>query len=236
MGILGIDNRTENWKTVQHFHGLSDAAKVALVRRLGEPKDTAAEEIGIELFWRGMRDFDFCKEVKPDDLVKTYRRIFGNLRKEICEFDGLSLPEGRSYAVSDVEALVSNIKNTEVDIVLETPDRIFIGEAKYESDLGTGSSVLVHQLIRQYVTARILVHLSDRKKRVVPFVVARKSDLPTIMKKKQIQFMMAERQNKEVWLCKKNILSWGEVNDMRFGFSVTSTTPCPCQGTDAEVE
>ena len=50
MGILGINNRTENWKTVQHFHGLSDAAKVRLVRRLGEPKDTAAEEVSLELF------------------------------------------------------------------------------------------------------------------------------------------------------------------------------------------
>lgn len=26
MGILGIKNRTENWETVQHFHGLSDVA------------------------------------------------------------------------------------------------------------------------------------------------------------------------------------------------------------------
>ena len=31
MGILGIKNRTENWKTVQHFYGLSDNAKTRLV-------------------------------------------------------------------------------------------------------------------------------------------------------------------------------------------------------------
>ena len=36
MSILGIENRTENWKTVEHFHGLSDEAKVKLVQKLGE--------------------------------------------------------------------------------------------------------------------------------------------------------------------------------------------------------
>lgn len=45
MGILGIENRTENWKTVQHFHGLPDETKVCLVKKLGEPAGILAGEI-----------------------------------------------------------------------------------------------------------------------------------------------------------------------------------------------
>ena len=41
MGILGIKNRTENWKTVQRFYGLSEYAKTRLVQRLGEPEASA---------------------------------------------------------------------------------------------------------------------------------------------------------------------------------------------------
>ncbi len=41
MGILGIKNRTENWKTVQHFYGLSDNAKTRFVQRLGESEASA---------------------------------------------------------------------------------------------------------------------------------------------------------------------------------------------------
>ena len=87
MGILGINNRTENWKTVQHFHGLSDAAKVGLVRRLGEPKDTAPEEITLELFWRGIRDYAHEHKVEDDDLVGVYECLFENLRKNLSDFE-----------------------------------------------------------------------------------------------------------------------------------------------------
>ena len=41
MGILGIKNRTENWKTVQRFYGLSEYVKTRLVQRLGEPEASA---------------------------------------------------------------------------------------------------------------------------------------------------------------------------------------------------
>ena len=241
MGILGIKNRTENWKTVQHFHGLSDGAKVALVRRLGEPEDTAAEEIGMELFWHGMRDYVYyCRgKVEAAHLVSIYDRHFSSLHKEIRDFTppaGLhgfeELKKGDYMASCNPKKFYNNVMNTEVDIVLETPAHIYIGEAKLESNWGTGSSVLVHQLIRQYVAVRILVDLvgrTEKEKKVVPFVVTKESVCNTA----QAQFMMAERKNKEVWLRKENILSWGDVNDIRFGFRRTSTAPCPCQSTDA---
>lgn len=219
MGILGINNRTENWKTVQHFHGLSDAAKVGLVRRLGEPDDTVAEEIGLELFWCGMRDYDKEHKVDADDLVKVFESCFCSLRKKVIEFQGtnkFSTLQDRNYEVpvSDRKRLADNLKNTEVDIVLETRDRIFIGEAKYESGLGAdGKLILVHQLIRQYVTAKILVHLTGRPKSVVPFVVTESGESSKSMKNTaQVEFMIEQG-----WLRRCNVLTWAEVNDIRIG-------------------
>ena len=225
MGILGINNRTENWKTVQHFHGLPDAAKVGLVRRLGESKDTVAEEISIELFWRGLRDHAYAVRVEDGDLVEIYERRFCtrsrdgavDLRDKIRKFEGENkfdpLQEW-NYGLVDRKRLASNMKNTEVDIVLETPDRIFIGEAKDESDLGTNSDlVLVHQLIRQYVTVAVLTRLPGfPRKKIVPFVVADEGRLTSTNNKAQVEFMVEQK-----WLCRKNVLSWADLNDVRIG-------------------
>ena len=210
MGILGINNRTENWKTVQHFHrlSLSDAAKVRLVKHL-EPKETAAAgEICMELFWRGMRDYDKEHNVGMDDLVRSYRCCFSDLRKDICAFQGLRPLKNRNYAVpastDDRKRLANNLKNTEVDIVLATPSRIFIGEAKDESDLGTNSDlVLVHQLIRQYVAVKVLVDLLGSPiKHVVPFVIGKEK----LTNKRQVKFMV-----KQEWLRECNVLTWCEL-------------------------
>ena len=218
MGILGINNRTENWKTVQHFHGLSDPAKVALVRRLGGPNDTTADEVSLELFWHGMRDYAYEYNVEDDDLVEIYETHFPLLREEIMEFEGanrFAKLQAHNYivpvSVSDRKSLADNLKNTEVDIVLETPERIFIGEAKDESDLGTsGRLILVHQLIRQYVTATVLVDLLGcPEKKIVPFVVTDKNRLGSTNNKAQVTFMIEQK-----WLRRKNVLSWGQVNDI----------------------
>ena len=225
MGILGINNRTENWKTVQHFHGLSDAAKVRLVRRLGEPDDTVAEEIGLELFWTGMRDYVKEHKVKTDDLAGVYGQLFGELRDELAKFkhthDFKELKD-HNYAVPTCpkhrENLANNVRHTEVDIVMETPERIFIGEAKYESGFKPDSGhVLVHQLIRQYVIARMIVHLAGRPgKQVVAFVVTGQERVESVKNSAQVEFMSASPRR---WLPKSNILSWGQVNDIRISCS-----------------
>ena len=52
MGILGIKNRTENWKTARTFAPFFDDAelRLALVKRLGAPSETKPEDIQLELF------------------------------------------------------------------------------------------------------------------------------------------------------------------------------------------
>ena len=90
-------------------------------------------------------------------------------------------------------------------MVLETPTHLFIGEAKHEMSFGAnGNHVLVHQLIRQYVMAKILIEYSASSKAVVPFVVCDSVD--AVLRTSQVRFMMAQG-----WLRKENVLCWGKV-------------------------
>ena len=102
------------------------------------------------------------------------------------------------------------MRNTEVDIVLEDSDSLFIGEAKHEMGFGAdGKLILVHQLIRQYVTAKVLLEMSTRtaNKRLVPFVVG--DDVGMLMQTNQVRFMI-----KQGWLQEDNVLSWQEIKEI----------------------
>ena len=88
MGILGIRNRTENWKTVEYFSHLSEVAKVKLVQRLLEPyhddQEVTTAGLQVELFWTGVRD---CEETFTATQCKdVYLSLFGGLRGEIEAF------------------------------------------------------------------------------------------------------------------------------------------------------
>ena len=214
-GILGIVNRTENWKTAQLFHGLSDDGKVALAKRLGEPDGTPADDIRIELFWKGVRDYAHCHgDLDLEKVTEIYDCRFANLRQKIetskHRFNDL---KGHNYVVSPEtqKDLYNNLRNTEIDIVLETPKHLFIGEAKHESRFGgAGKLILVHQLVRQYVTATILLALVGEDKCVVPFVVADADEHKSVNRTAQVEFMVDQG-----WLKRENVLCWDDV----FGIS-----------------
>lgn len=217
MGILGIENRTENWKTAYEFaRFFRDAElRLKLAQRL-EPSTTG--EVKLDLFWHGTRDYlDQVQGVTPQDLADEYNRLFGpegqiDLRRRVEEFKtsyGQAFAElqPQSYFAGPghVRLLYDNLSHTEVDIVLEADNHLFIGEAKVESRLGAeGSDVLVHQLMRQYVMASILLAQRGITKGVVPFVVwCRTRDQ---RKPAQVEFM--EQQG---WLNEENILSWTDI-------------------------
>ena len=218
VGILGIRNRTENWRTARTFAPfLSDAElRLVLAEKLGEPSGTKPEDVQLELFWKGMRDYIHKVEegrLTGKELANEYCALFPNLRKEVNRFSGnegrirLETPHGWNYQVSRPTALSDNLKNTEIDIVLQTKDRLFIGEAKDESGFhADGSLVLVHQLIRQYVVASILVELTSCAKEVVPFIVRKK---PSGREPAQVQFMLGQG-----WLKRGNILTWGDIEKL----------------------
>ena len=219
MSILRtIENRTENWKTVEHFHGISEVAKQRLAKRLCDSEDAHGKDIQVELFWYGMRDYLYS-ETGPNeqhfpDLARRYENLFHDLRKKVEGFVDQGLfrlkLEDHHYNPSgkkEKDELGSNLVGTEVDVVLETPNHLFIGEAKSESDLkGKSEYVLVHQLIRQYVMTKILVERLGSKKKVVPFVVRNE---PKGREQAQVQFMV-----KQGWLPERNILTWDCVKDL----------------------
>lgn len=227
MGILGITNRTEDWKTAMTFAPLfkCDSARTRLANRLleplGENHEVQPGTAKIELFWYGMRDYvhELSKENKEptyQDFADRYNYRFHNLRDLITGAEDLSLtlPNTWNYKPEGHEkSLFNNLRNTEIDIVLETPRHLFIGEAKHKSDLGTnGKLILVHQLIRQYVMARILVDYRESDgfptKEVIPFIIANKH--ANLKNKHQVRFM----RDRQCWLNKKNILSWDCVREI----------------------
>ena len=222
-----IKNRTENWKTARHFVPLlwNGDARAALVQRLGEPGGTTGSHVKLELFWKGVRDYRAMTGEKRNTLVpkceKAYKKQFGKLRADIREFIRKSGYEGNrgsfrkldslNYNVSEPEKLYNNLENTEIDIVLETPNSLFIGEAKGEMGLGTGGkNVLVHQLVRQYVTARILLDVMGKEKEVIPFLVVPNAD--EARKTGQVRFMM---KHEEEWLKEKNVLTWCDIRALQ---------------------
>ena len=220
--ILGIENRTENWKTARTLAPLLRDGSIRLANRLLQPLpdkvDLQTRDVRIELFWKGIRDYLHQTKLKKDDcisdFVERYERLFPTLHNMIRDFGTFQELNCCNYDVSTrkrKENLVNNLVNTEIDIVLESPSHFFIGEAKHEMSFhASGKLVLVHQLIRQYVTARILADMCEPKKKVVPFVVGH--DIDKLKKKTQVKFML-----QHYCLEEKNLLTWDEVEELARG-------------------
>ena len=152
---------------------------------------------------------DAGKESVAKRCVYLFDDLFPKLRGEVEAFPNLSISKEWNYrpdAADNPEKFFNNLWHTEIDIVLETPNHIFIGEAKHESRLNASSDyVLVHQLLRQYVMATILTNYVGESKIIVPFVVG---NAPQNLKSRhaQVKFMLAQG-----WLETKNILSWDDI-------------------------
>ena len=211
MAILGITNRTENWKTAASFGPLLGSSSVHLARRLladdKERNRLRPGDVRLELFWRPIRDWRYqeklSRQAAEEQLVQSYKTHFSELGDDIAAFPGLRTPSG-SYAASD-ERLASNLLNTEIDIVLESPKHLFIGEAKHEMRFDArGSLVLTHQLVREYVTARVLLDLLEIEKQVVPFVVG--NTTAELKRQEQVRFMK-ERYG----MRPENVLEWSDI-------------------------
>ena len=219
--VLGIANRTENWKTARCLSPFFGERAVRLARRLGEPEDTPAADVKLELYWKGVRDWRADRNKRECDelLVKSCRRLFPDLRRRIEESPCfLDLGAGNYDIASDDRRarLVANLVNTEIDIVIVSPERLYIGEAKFKSGFhASGELVLVHQLVRQYVTARVLVDVLKSSRTVVPFVVtegtARRSGSRVdadeqVPRSHQVRFLIDQD-----WMNTGNCLTWDDL-------------------------
>lgn len=224
MGILGINNRTENWKTAKVFCSLSDAGTRCLADHLAPHSASDLGDLKIELFWKGVRDWLKCQGVvgKDEDarkeLWKSYLANFDGLRSKISAVRGrmkepkIRALEDHNYAIDGQNInskLIENLRNTEIDVVIQSRDFLFIGEAKQESTFHASSRfVLVHQLVRQYVTARVLLDVTGNKKTLVPFVVGNRPK--NLLETSQVKLMTKlRRENGDGrWMSKNNVLSW----------------------------
>ena len=223
MGILGIRNRTENWKTAQSFAPFFEcnSARIRLAKRLLKPLGKSDEiqsgAVEIELFWYGMRDYinQLSKKERPNDrdLANHYQCLFPDLRKDIEDFGintkDSSMLDCANYDVQEDDQkknLYSNLIHTEIDIVLKTPDHLFIGEAKGETTFRPEKKyVLMHQLIREYVMATVLIDLCGSDKEIVPFVVV---DAPGQLKEPRKHIDQISFLRDQGWLKEENVLSW----------------------------
>lgn len=212
MPILGIENRTENWRTAQVFAPLFEHA--ALRRRFAERLGASiggGDDVSLELFWHGLHDYGIRRGWKTPDYAEpcaeAYERLFPELRGQV-EASGL-FPKlaARHYGASDKVKLADNLRNTESDIVLEAPNHLFIGEAKREEKFGDDASVLKHQLVRQYAMARIVLDLAGSEKAIVPFVVG--NDRDKLEKDKQVRFMI-----ERLGMRRENVLAWADVQQL----------------------
>ena len=217
--VLGIQNRTENWKTALHFSPLigegGGVGRAKLVTRLHrEASEPELSDVHLELYWKGMRDYMHQEGQKREDykqgLAESYGRLFPDLRKEIENFGQHQELKSSNYEVSceTLDKFSRNLINTEIDIVLESPGHLFIGEAKHEMGFGGDSSlILVHQLIRQYVMAKLLVDRIESKKKVIPFVIG--DSVAELKRTFQVSFMIHRG-----WMEEQNVLAWKDVGDL----------------------
>ena len=211
-GILGIENRTENWKTAVYFSPMFGGKSQRLAEMLGATSELPPDEVRLELFWKGIRDYRYREGLSRRELegrvVESYNQNFSNLRRDVLASDHFWELQDDHYVSSGDSAasrLTNNLLGTEVDVVLETPNHLFIGEVKHESTFGAdGKLVLVHQLIRQYIAATILLQLVGARKEVIPFVVGDNTDY--LKKTSQIRFMIDQ-----CWLRQTNILDWEDI-------------------------
>ena len=226
MGILGIDNRTENWRTAWVLAPLvgGRGARSSLANYLVGPTEQCGDSVEFELFWKGMRDYVHKHpggaEAHATRFLSLYRDCFPSLRQEVERIGAFQPLRTHNYRAADKykEKLYHNLLNTEVDIVLQTDTHLCIGEAKSSQKFSADSRhVLVHQLIRQYVMARILIELTGSKKEIVPFVVG--DCRRDVMKIGQVKFMIE-------WGClrDRNILSWAQLSGI-----LGRREPAPCQ-------
>ena len=216
--VLGIKNRTENWKTARCLSPFFEDRAARLARRLGETQTPPTANVKLELYWKGVRDW--CsgrnKRESEERLVGSCRRLFPDLRERIERYSGFRYLRDGNYEVSSENQrarLLTNLVNTEIDIVLESPGRLYIGEAKYKSGFhADGKLVLVHQLVRQYVTATVLVDVLGCDREIVPFVVVEatgsgpspKGDAwESGWRPHQVRFMVEQG-----WMSAENCLTW----------------------------
>ncbi|MDC9820955.1 hypothetical protein ABRQ07_14320 [Pectobacterium polonicum] len=190
--ILGIENRTENWTTVRNIFDQKNKRLIEYLM-INNNDDSApfddGKEAKLELFWYGYRDYIYGKDINRysaeyNIIYARFLRLFPDLQERVLNFKGdsnryLRVEKTVNYSLEREDAplrLFQNIRHTEIDIVIETRNKLYIGEVKDSQTFGAhGGLFLPHQLLRQYIMARILIDELGKDLDVVPFIISNNS-------------------------------------------------------------
>ena len=125
-GILGIENRTENWRTTVYFSPMFSGKSYKFAEVLGATPAFPPAAVRIELFWKGVRDYRHSKDIPRRDLdlkvKEAYDLNFVGLRRDILDFQGFAGLTAAHYESTGDDAaskLTNNLLGTEIDVVLE---------------------------------------------------------------------------------------------------------------------
>lgn len=183
-------------------------------------------EARLELFWYGYRDYIFGKNinlntVKIDAIYDRFLRLFPNLQENVLSFmdeepKSLRVKKTANYALERENAPLSlfhNVRNTEIDIVIETRKKLYIGEVKDSQKFGAnGNLFLPHQLLRQYITARILVDELGKDLDVVPFIVLNNNTPKDKNEVVQLNSGQIKLMKKLHYLKTENVFRWSDID------------------------
>ena len=247
MHTLGYENRSENAMTSKHFQWLDDSNCWGLVtgklKQLGGLEDHPESSTKGQIFAHPWRDYlnheasEAKKENKYSSLkkarleikqkadsriVEIYEQEFSDLQGKVFEFKGFDhkyLKRDKNYNLKENSGqLLTNVHNTELDVLIADDYNVYVGEAKGEMRPNASATerMLVHQLVRGYVVVKTWIEYRGLKRpdgnamSVVPFIVAKDEDFASLMGNNQVQFMI-----KRCWLKAEHVLDWGKIKELR---------------------
>ena len=238
MGILNYPSRSENAMTSQHFQWCEYEDSWSTVVELvsGHKVDVARGR----MFAKPWRDYFHtlgigykraAMQAMPA-IAGLYEQLFAGLQQQIFAFEGFSLSvrkgylqEQRNYNPTNHEGLFRNLYNTEIDVLIEDDSSIYVGEAKGEMSFNANAThhMLVHQLVRQFVTASIwaayeaAVIGEGNQKLIVPFIVSDREKLPKLRNNNQVQFLLHNG-----WLSPDKLIAFEDISQLRLGVGHTA--------------
>lgn len=186
-GVDNIINRAENNLTAKVFVTLFNSVRpfkeVLTILGLEEREYRKAK---IELFWKGFRDYALENKDCREKFLDCYRKIIPEIRNAV---KGTKLhTRDNFYTEHDPDKLFNELRNTEIDVAVFTPNRICLGEAKRKEKLGfNGRNILAHQFIRQRVMVEILKALTGDRREVISFIICDRSKIRSLSRMEQVK-------------------------------------------------
>lgn len=185
--MIPVINRSENNITAKVFVTLfncTEKPEKSLIL-LGLEKNSC-QGFKLELFWKGFRDYAIFNSDCREKFMVEYKKIIPFVRKAV-EATKLQVKDS-FYSAEDENKIFNELRNTEIDVVIFTDSRIYIGEAKLKEKLGTnGRNILAHQVIRQRTMVETLKALTRDPREISSFIICDQSKQKSIIRMEQIK-------------------------------------------------